>query len=479
MTESAARDEHPVDAVVRHPRVASLGRDQDEQGRVDAFARDLARWLYGFPADDLGPLARVVTIVARRELADARWLCRDRPLLSVEAAARATEALWPWLRGDLEPPEKQEGEEGTAPAPKADRAVAGEEAGETGGTEVDDLLQALRQLANEGGEDDIAARVGEDVDLGDDVAKAAQAASEGAFETDKLARTVEMLAPGIGWSTSPAHLERALLEPLEGLTALLEKLPQLRKLADHLGRMEEASRRKGPGVGGREEVVGVHLGGDAATALPSELALLGDPETEDLFYDRYLERRLVSLELTGRGDEGIASGERRGPVIACIDTSSSMGGAPEMAAKALVLALCRQVIPRGRLVHLILFGGLGERTEIRLMRGRGGLEGLLAFLRHSFRSGTDFDGPLVRAMELLEEQDLQTADVLVVTDGLGEADAQVIERIKAAKAARGVRVWSVVLGRSRTAGVDPFSDEVWVLDPGDAATAVGLVRRIG
>ena len=74
----------------------------------------------------------------------------------------------------------------------------------------------------------------------------------------------------------------------------------------------------------------------------------GDEATEDLFYMRLLERRLVSLELTGGGDEGVAQGDRRGPVIACIDTSASMEGPPELAAKALVLAVCRKVIPRGR-----------------------------------------------------------------------------------------------------------------------------------
>ena len=108
--------------------------------------------------------------------------------------------------------------------------------------------------------------------------------------------------------------------------------------------------------------------GEVATALPGELALLGDEDTEDLFYQRLLDRRLVSLELTGAGDEGVAMGDRRGPVIACIDTSASMEGAPELAAKALVLAVCRKVIPKGRVVHLILFGGPGERTRRKTER---------------------------------------------------------------------------------------------------------------
>lgn len=526
--------EHPVDVVILHPRVSALGRTAREQRRVDAFARDLARWLYGVPPSELGALARVVVAVLRRELADTRRVCRDRPLLAVEAAARATQALWPLLRWDEpEPPEPEEpdpddaagedggeeavavgpSEEGAADEPQEDEAADGpdgegeagaaDQEGEGSGdgdgperqTEVltpeevlaaladlpqvdDPELQALAERLRErlGGDED-AVEVG--ATAADLLQGAGEAATEGALQTDRVARHLEQFLPGVGWSNAPGQLEMTLLERLEGLTALLAQLEDLRKLADHLGRLEESTRRKGPQEGGREEVVGVRLGGDFANALPSELGLLGDPDTEDLFYQRFLERRLVTLELEGAGDEGVAMGDKRGPVVACIDTSASMEGAPEMAAKALVLAVCRQVVPKGRLVHLILFGGPGESTEIRIRRGLGGLEGLIDFLLQSFHSGTDFDGPLLRAMDLLEEQDLHNADVLVVTDGLCRANAHVIERVDKVRAQTGARVWSVVLGRRDVRGVAPFSDEVWQLDPTDAADAVGLVQRFG
>jgi uncharacterized protein with von Willebrand factor type A (vWA) domain len=222
----------------------------------------------------------------------------------------------------------------------------------------------------------------------------------------------------------------------------------------------------------------VHLGGEVAHALPVELALLGDPSTEDLFYQRFTERRLLSLELSGRGMDGTAAGDRRGPVIAAIDTSGSMEGAPEQAAKALVLAICRRVLPQNRAVHLLLFGGVGEHTEIRLRRGLGGLEGLVDFLSLAFQAGTDFDTPLSRALELLEERDLHRADILVVTDGLCRATPAIVEEVASARAERGVRVLSVVLGQAGTGGVDPFSDEVWQLDPDAPDEAVTLFRRL-
>ncbi|MEO0605157.1 MAG: VWA domain-containing protein, partial [Myxococcota bacterium] len=345
--------------------------------------------------------------------------------------------------------------------------------------DLDSLIEKFRALSESEGD-------GEDGTPGSSEEQAAQlltplsdAAAEGAIETDRVARQLERFLPGIGWSTAPGQLELSLLERLDQLATLLESLEELKDLADHLGRLEDATEREGRSEGGREEVVGVRLGGEVATALPGELALLGDPDTEDLFYQRLLERRLVSLELTGTGDEGRAMGDRRGPVIACIDTSASMEGPPELAAKALVLAVCRKVIPKGRTVHLILFGGPGEQTEIRLRRGLGGLEGMLAFLQRSFHSGTDFDGPLLRAMDLLEEQELELADVLVVTDGLCRAGEHVVRRVDEVRASTGVRVWSVVLGHRDARGVEPFSDDVLLLDPTEAAQAAGFVRRLG
>lgn len=477
--------EHPVDVVVRHPLVRGLGADEPEQSRAEAFARDLARWLVGRPHDELGPLARVVTLVAQREFRPTRRLCENRPLMAVEAAARATSALWPLLRGadapepEPAPEEEPPGEEdGPAPEPEPGPEPDPLESllGDAAGADDPDLDALMAELARQVG--------GAGADAGEEAAKALEevsgAAAEGAMETEGVSRRLERFVPGIGWSEAPGALQQVLLDRLDELAQLLGRLTDLDRLADALGRLEDATRQEGRREGGREEVAGVRLSGEVAHALPSELALLSDPDTEDLFFQRWLDKRLVSLELTGRGDEGRARGDRRGPVIACIDTSASMEGAPELAAKALVLAVCRRVIPRGRPVHLLLFGGPGERTEIRLRKGRGGLEALLDFLLRNFHSGTDFDGPLLRAMELLEEEELEAADVLVVTDGLCRAAPEVVDRVAAARAARGVRVWSIVLGNDDVRGVAPFSDEVFPVDPQrlqDSAGVFGRMRR--
>ena len=477
-----------LDAAGRHPRVAGLGATDAEQRRAAAFARDLAHWLWGSPRQTLGPLARVVTLVAASEFRDARVLCNGRPLLAVEAAARATEALWPMLRWP-DPPEDEEHE-----PPPEDAGGAGGGEGDGEDDEDGDPAAVLAQLADGDEADDdpeleaLAERL-RMMGAGDDPVEVGEAASDllegfgestagGALEADEVARHLENFLPGVGWSAAPGELERTLVDKLDALATLIRKLPELREIADRLGRLEAESRKPGLLEGGREEVAGVRLSGEITQALPAELALLGDPDTEDLFHQRWIEHRLISLELVGRGDEGRSEGEKRGPVIACIDTSASMEGDPELVAKAVVLVVCRQALPRGRAVHLLLFGGPGERTEIRLRRGRGGLEGLLDFLELGFHGGTDFDGPLLRAIELLDERDLHRADLLVVTDGLGRAAPHVVEKVDAAKGARGARVWSVVIGREDVRSVKAFSDEVWVLRAGQNPGTLGLGKAL-
>jgi len=374
---------HLTDGVVDHPLVRDLGEDEVEQERVDRFARDLARWLWGAPADDLGALTRVVTVVAGRELGDARLLCTDRPLLAVEAAARAVARLWPLLRREWRPGDGED-----------DRTEAVDGwLGAMGAGEDDDdpeLRQLAEGLVGDGDGDAIDAAAA----AGSLLSDAARAAEDGALQSDALVRHLEEFLPGMGWSMASGAFDTVLLDRLDQLATLLSRLDALAEIAESLGRWEDPDEDSGDG--GSEEVAGVHLSGEVAHALPAELALLGDPDTEDLFYQRFIEHRLLTLELAGAGIDGVGEGDRRGPVIACIDTSGSMQGAPELAAKALVLAVCRAVLPRGRPVHLLLFSGPDERVELRLRPGRGSLEPLVEFLVGTFGGGTERERSIKR-----------------------------------------------------------------------------------
>lgn len=54
-----------------------------------------------------------------------------------------------------------------------------------------------------------------------------------------------------------------------------------------------------PDPNSREEIIGVRLGRDLEQALPSELAMLGDPDTSVLFDLKYIESRLMCFDMRG------------------------------------------------------------------------------------------------------------------------------------------------------------------------------------
>lgn len=297
-------------------------------------------------------------------------------------------------------------------------------------------------------------------------------AGEAAAQAADVERGIEAAQrwfPGLGNGDQRAAIEAAMLTEIGPWSTVLGRLAALGALADALGRGRARPARSGP-EGGPEEVVGLTVTGELARALPAEIALLADPSTEPLVLHRASEGRLSAMHL-----EGSVPGQRRrkGPVIACVDTSASMEGAPERLAKALVLAVARRAVPQGRSLRLILFGGPRERVEISLHGGLVDLPGWLAFLSFGFRSGTDVDGPLRRAADLLRHPEGRDADILLVTDGLCGASTDVIADIR--QAADGA-LWTVVCGDGDPSAVRSFSDAVFnVRGDGDAFALLDLL----
>jgi len=108
-----------------------------------------------------------------------------------------------------------------------------------------------------------------------------------------------------------------------------------------------------------------------------------------------------------------------------------------------------------------LFGASGQIREFTLEDNRNAA-GLLQFLESGFGGGTDFEGPLQRAFEIIAgEKSYQKADVLMITDGDCGLSEIFIEKVKTDKQRLDCSVYSVLCAGQRVA--DQFSDEVVVL----------------
>jgi uncharacterized protein with von Willebrand factor type A (vWA) domain len=256
----------------------------------------------------------------------------------------------------------------------------------------------------------------------------------------RLARAQSVVSDLFGaddalWDQSRGEWLTTGWDALETVAKQLEDLPELDRLARILGRslaatelrtttqvLREVSLRL---VGlGKSEVTGVNFGDDLTSLLPSELALLADPTTEDLFYAKLAHKELLQLDY--RRERVVPHTTLRsvpvtrkvvvplGPVIMCVDTSGSMLGEPEQIAKAMALALARRLVADGRNLYVVAFS-----TDIRtLMLDASAIDlsVLCEFLGSSFHGGTDLRAALTESLRILETQQFRYSDVLVVSD---------------------------------------------------------------
>jgi uncharacterized protein with von Willebrand factor type A (vWA) domain len=270
----------------------------------------------------------------------------------------------------------------------------------------------------------------------DSEAQAARAAAEGAV--DASAPGIRALVRGglreavrdraeesqltAGWGLTPRELQRM---PFDERRRLAERLrtSRLARFARLVGRfrlMAEGERaRKVEHVPG--EVVGLTLGDDLSRLVSGELANLALPELRAAWLLRWAEGQLLEYETRGEERTG------QGAIIACIDCSGSMlkvqpdGRTGEAWAKGLALSLLEQARAERRAFVGILFSSPGDVRVFRFPAGeRPEIGAVLDFAEFFWGGGTDFEGPLGAAVEILaEEYDRDgkaRGDILMVTD---------------------------------------------------------------
>ena len=261
---------------------------------------------------------------------------------------------------------------------------------------------------------------------------------------------------------------KACNEDFSALAKILQNNQTIKELAKKMGRdyiSEQKKKQIKIPEASKSEVYGTHRSDDVMRLLPSELLNLEDETLETLFYARLLEKNLLTYELQGvtfkNGEATEETKKRTGPVVACLDTSGSMEGAPMLKAKALLLAIANILKQEDRSLHVLLFGASGEIREFSMDK-ENNTAGLLAFLQQGFGGGTDFESPLKRAFEIIAlQKDYKKADVLMISDGDCQLSTEFTQIITSQKHRLDCMVYSVLCDGARVE--DSFSDEVVVV----------------
>jgi uncharacterized protein with von Willebrand factor type A (vWA) domain len=272
---------------------------------------------------------------------------------------------------------------------------------------------------------------------------------------------LEELLPGQGWDLHRVALHRIMLNNLERYAQVLRKHRDVDRLKEMLGRMDGDRDRSSVNLAhSSSETHSLRFSGDLQRMLPQELVNLADERLKLLFYARMCERRLLTYQLRGR-DQLDGDRKRGGPVVALLDSSGSMSGEPELAAKALLLALSHKLVEERRPLRALLFSVQVQSYDLI---GTDGSSQFLDFLCHSFGGGTDFDVALRQGIRCLQEPEWQGADILFITDGLARIkDRGCLHDWNCLKEKQGSRIYTVIVGGTEPGGLQLISDQVFLM----------------
>lgn len=400
----------------------------------------------------------------------------------------------PWTRGDMldtwklrqQEEEFHKTREEMEHAGELSDELSGEAGGKTGG-EGDDarkqeaLARVRERLEGKlrGGAASIRHKRrqhGEDLErVGDEARARIQAAAvRAARRLDEAVEETEL------WGSALGQGGRLLAHRRLELGRRLAGNDKLKKLVRMVGRMKShaLALRKRTFERANEELYSVEQGGALERLLPQELSAL-----RHLVLCRDFQRRLLENELLQYSLRGVEE-KRKGPVVVCLDGSSSMAGDKELWSKAVALTLLELTRRQRRPFRSICFSS-GE-TPLHVLdlatRHGGDVEPdkLMDLAEHFPGGGTDFEKPLDAALECLAKSRYKKADIVFITDGECRVSAEWSQRFRKEKDRLGFSLFSILIdvGASSAGSLKEFSDRITTITQLTSEGASDLFIRL-
>ena len=237
---------------------------------------------------------------------------------------------------------------------------------------------------------------------------------------------------------------------------------KLKKLARMVGRMKfhAAALRKKVFERANQEVLEIESGDSIQRLLPHELMTLHHPVLRKDFYRRLLDQELLQYSLRGAEEKG------KGPMIVCLDGSSSMAGDKEIWSKAVTLTLVDIARRQRRLFRSICFSSADTPLQVLDLNPRDRYEletkNVMDLAEYFPGGGTDFQRPLDAALECLKQAHFKKGDIVFITDGECEVSPEWSEEFRRQKEKLGFSLFSILIdvGSSSLGTLKEFSDRI-------------------
>ncbi len=278
-----------------------------------------------------------------------------------------------------------------------------------------------------------------------------QAVQTGQEKAEELQQTLA------GWGLEPDDLKRVPIGERLKLAETITSKGNLKKIADLVGRMRNLARAKQQQKikKHRDEIHSITVGGELQHTLPVELASLRHPLRRLDFYRRFTEKQLLQYELSRQ--ERLA----KGPIVAAIDVSGSMHGARIEWAIASALALADTASRQKRHCH-ILFFDTEVKQEFRFIPGERDVEKFVQMATVGTGGGTNYEPALTASVAVINSsQHYESADIVMVTDGLCHLPPEFQKYFTSWKEAQKVKGYAVLIGNDPIAELEKWNDKVW------------------
>ena len=222
------------------------------------------------------------------------------------------------------------------------------------------------------------------------------------------------------------------------LASHLRDYATLKKIADLAGRFKKIAQKKQKTKQTKTmERKHVTLGQEVSRLLPTELANLITPHSRIDFLRRFSEQQTFIFDTKGKDRRG------KGPIIICMDESSSMTSIKEES-KAFCMALLMIARKQKRDFAIIPFAS--NVGEVRIFKkGRATTNDLIAFSESFLGGGTNYEKPLRESLDILMQSEFNEADMLFVTDGSSFLPTSFIEEFNEIKKRKQFDCTAIVL----------------------------------
>jgi len=241
----------------------------------------------------------------------------------------------------------------------------------------------------------------------------------------------------------------------------LARNKKLGELARMVGRFKQDARaiRKRTLERGVAEAYDVERGADLGRMIPSELVAMHHPILRHDFHRRLLEGSILQYRL--QDDEQ----KHKGPMVVCVDVSSSMEGQKELWSKAVSLTLMDIARRQRRLFRAVMFSSSNVVKVLDLNRERRyqpEMSKVMELAEFFPGGGTDFEAPIDAAMDLIEEKKLKRADIVIITDGECQVSPTWLAHLKERKDELDFSIFAVLVdvGSSEMSTLAQFSDRI-------------------